>query len=250
MSTKISLYTSGRTGSQFVYELLKANLNGLELVEWLSPSFKRTDDSITNKKFLAYLCDRMLRNPDDFAIKITPHMFQDFWDDARDQIEEVLCATKATKQILMYRDDFWGLCVSDWIANKTGKWHSNQAPQEGRDVSFEKVARSMFRSESLIFDCFLDHASTNAMIISYESLLSSPVTFSHSLLRKITSTNPSFSSFRAKSLTKRVLQPETEGYLDLIQSIPEAELDLFYDLKDARDKALVSRLSKFYAIAN
>lgn len=242
---KLSLFTSGRTGSQFVYDLFRYNFNGLELHEWLSPSFQREREDIDNIEFVTYLTNRILGDESDFAIKITPHIFYDFWGDAQEQLEQMLCATRATQQIMMYRVDFWSLCVSHWIGNKTGRWHSNQAQQGIREISFQQITSETYEAESRMFDLFLKHSSPNAILITYESLLSSPLTFSHNLLKQITSVNPNFASLLPSQPTKRVIEPNSDEYISLLQSIPVKELDSFYETKLVRDQSLLSKLSEY-----
>jgi hypothetical protein len=243
MSTKVSLFTAGRTGSQFVFDLVKHYCNGLEMYEWLSPAFTRENSNITDQDFLKYIISQINNPSIDFAIKITPHAFGDRWKESSSEIEAIISATSNTKQVLMYREDFWSVCLSDWIANTTGLWHSNQPRQAPINISFAEVVHNMANAERLVFKAFVDCASPGACALGYESILSSPLTFAHTFIKLVLNRRVSFSSINIENYTKKVVSPDSEFYQSKLLSLSIDDLDVFYEVRASRQKFMREVLS-------
>lgn len=247
IASKISLFTPGRTGSQFVYELLRANLGGIELLEWLSESFTRSSADITDDEFLHYVRNCLASSSSPFAIKITPAAFSVRWDKNRQVIDDILEASGSTNQILLYRQDFWGACISNWMANRTGIWHSNQPIQSATDVDFKHIVDYVIASEKQIFEAFAKYSTGNPLAIAYESLVASPITFAHEILRKVAPYAVGFASINLSSATQRVLDPMDQNLIKNLCEISDESIAYLYEQKSKRDHYLHGVLSKLNA---
>ena len=242
--TKIAVFTPGRTGSQFVYELLKAHLNGAELLECFSDSFVSEREDIPDQEFLSYIHDCIASSTMSFAIKITPEAFSERWDGNREMIGNILSATANTHQILLYRQDFWGACISNWMANRTGVWHSNQQKQEAVEVEFTDTIDYVRNTERQLFDAFAEYSTSERLVIAYESLLASPITFAHQILRKVAPSHLNFASINLSSTTKKVLDAARPDYISQLCELSDDAISYFYHEKADRDRFLHKMLSE------
>ncbi len=245
---KVTVFTAGRTGSQFLYELIKANFDNTELFEWFSPSFVRASEEINDEEFLTYISKQMKTTNLPFASKVTPHIFDARWKDSKKNIEAVLEATKCTKQIYMCRMDFFGLCVSDWIANLTGRWHSNRPVTETRYLPFKRVVADMYQAESAMLETFKSYAGEHAAVTFYECLNASPLTFTMSTMRYITGRAVCINEIVSDMPTKRVLNSDSSEYKSIISTLSSEDLDFFYETKNCRDKKVKEILYQFEVI--
>jgi LPS sulfotransferase NodH len=241
---KITVFTPGRTGSQFVYELLKAHLNGAELLEWFSDSFVREREDIPDQEFLSYIHDCIVSPTKPFAIKITPAAFGERWEGNREMIENILSATANTHQILLYRQDFWGACISNWMANRTGVWHSNQQKQETLEVEFADTIDYIKNTEKRLFEAFAKYSTSEHLVIAYESLLTSPITFAHQILRKVAPSQFDFASINLRSTPKKVLDSAQPVYVGQLCELSNDTISYFYREKADRDRYLHKMLSE------
>lgn len=239
--TKIALFSPGRTGSQFVCGLIKEHFN-LEVLEWFSSAFIREKPGTSDKEFLNYVLQCLISKDKPFGIKVTPAAFDDRWKSERELTEAILKATGNAHQILLYRHDFWGACISDWMAHRTGVWHSNAKPNPRLDVPFKSVVDHVRRSEIGIFAAYAEHSKDRCHIISYESLLNSPLAFSHDILRFMSPSNTAFSSINLVNSTKKITAPDSPRYLELLDQLPTGDIDYFYDQKQGRDRFICSML--------
>lgn len=244
LAPKVSVYTPGRAGSQFVYELLKAHLNGVELLEWFSDSFIRAREDIADQEFLSYIHDCIVSPAKPFAIKITPAAFGKRWNNNREMIDNILRATANTYQILLYRQDFWGACISNWMANRTGVWHSNQQKQEALDVEFIDTVDYVKNTEKALFEAFVEYSTREHLVIAYESLLTSPFTFAHQILREVAPSHFDFASINLSSATKKVLDATQPEYVRQLCELTDDAISYFYREKTVRDRYLHQMLNE------
>lgn len=213
-------------------------------MEWFSPSFVREREDITDREFLSYIHNCITSPTKPFAMKVTPEAFSTRWKDNKEMIHNILHATAGTHQILLYRQDFWGACISNWIANRTGIWHSNQQRQEILDVNFIDVIDYVEDTEKQLLEAFSKYSNNEYLLVAYESLLASPFTFAHQILREVAPAHFGFASLDLRSTTQKVIDASQPEYVNQLCELTDDTIDYFYQKKADRDRYLHSMLSE------
>lgn len=241
LGQKVALFTVGRSGSQFVCRLLKAYLD-VELEEWLSPSYVK--EASCDDEFLTYLKGRLADPRGGISIKVTPHIYDPYWQDRSALVDDVMAATAYARQFFLYRSDFLALCASFWHALNSGRWHSDQPLGEPVPTSLLEVAGHLLDSEGKMFSLFLAHAEACPATISYEHLLWSPYDFSRTILNYLDPCLHVPGDIALAGMPRKLIAPGGASAQALLDGLDPDERELFQAIHSERQRRLTDFLAK------
>lgn len=212
-------------------------MQGLRLTEWFSPAILKSKE-YSHEAISEQIKQRIEDKAHHFAISITPQAFLRPWSQHEVLVDKIAWSLHdaGATHILLYREDFWGSCMSLYMALLTGKWHNSQTEKEDRQVRFLDVAQKRLNQETLVIDAFKRYApDENSFLFSYEMLAASPMTFAFDLLRAVDPALSSFSMIKHELLERRVRDPLAFESIEPLLGLGDSEIELIYQLKKQRD---------------
>ena len=249
LSGNLLVFTVGRSGSTYLRHLL-LNHAGVNLGECFSRDFHGLGDETTietKKHYLLSLSNALGQQGKRVAYKITPHVWNSFWNECTKEIECVLDKSADCNSVLLYRHDFWGLCLSFWLANKTGVWHSTQSPSGSiKDVDFVDVAKGVRVRERRIFELYDKFREPRkSFSFAYESLQASPLCFSLDFLNMSCDYEYQLSDVMLDGTPQKLANHTDPKTRELISQISGAQLKEFTAIRSDRDAWLKEVYSRF-----
>jgi len=210
------LFTTGRSGSSYCAEIVKANL-GVTLEEWFSPSrydYLHSRGIYSSKKsYLLYVFFLLQGGDSTKGVKVTPHVFASkYWE------QNILTnplfiesVTRADDAILLIRKNPIDTVRSYLYSMITGMWHANSPIQPQKNLSDEELFDFVITKAIYILGCeiqmiqLVHETQSNYKLVFYDDIEVNREQFVRNFLSCFTSapyTNDLILTINNEKLTK------------------------------------------------